>query len=98
MLAIGRSLLTNPVLLLLDEPTEGLAPFVVKDFVEAIRTINAEGVGTLLDEQNFKIPLKLAHRQYVLDGERAVWTGTIQDFLTSRAEVERLNSVRNLRR
>lgn len=93
MLAIGRSLLTNPVLLLLDEPTEGLAPLVVKDLVKAIRIINSEGMSILLVEQNFKIPLKLAKRQYVLDGGRVVWSGSIEDFLARRDEIEHLISV-----
>ncbi|MCC6246725.1 MAG: ABC transporter ATP-binding protein, partial [Rubrivivax sp.] len=74
MLAIGRSLLTNPSFLLLDEPTEGLAPLVVRDLVQGIRSIHAEGMAILLVEQNFKVPLAVAQRQYVLDGGRVVWS------------------------
>ncbi|MEX0583938.1 MAG: ABC transporter ATP-binding protein, partial [Sneathiella sp.] len=67
MLAVGRGLLTNPKLLLLDEPTEGLAPLVVEDLIKAMALINAEGVAILLVEQNLKVPLKLAKRQYLID-------------------------------
>ena len=93
MLAVGRGLLTNPRLLLLDEPTEGLAPLIVEKLIEAMRTINGEGVGILLVEQNLKVPLKLAHRQYVIDNGRMVWTGSTAELLANRAKVEALISV-----
>lgn len=93
MLAIARSLLTNPTVLLLDEPTEGLAPLVVRDLVESIRTIHVEGTCILLVEQNFKVPLAVAQRQYVLDGGRVVWSGSTADFVANRQAVEKLVSV-----
>ncbi|MES2483489.1 MAG: ABC transporter ATP-binding protein [Pseudomonadota bacterium] len=93
MLAIGRSLLTNPAVLMLDEPTEGLAPLVVRDLVDAIRAIHREGMGILLVEQNFKVPLALAQRQYVIDSGKLVWSGTMAQFVEDRANVERMVSV-----
>jgi branched-chain amino acid transport system ATP-binding protein len=93
MLAVGRGLLTNPEVLLLDEPTEGLAPLIVAELIDAIRTINAEGVAILLVEQNLKVPLKLAHRQFVIDNGRIVWFGTTAALREDRARIESLISV-----
>lgn len=93
MLAVGRGLLTNPEVLLLDEPTEGLAPLIVEQLIEAIRTINAEGVAIVLVEQNLKVPLKLARRQFVIDNGRVVWSGTTAELQADRARIESLISV-----
>ncbi|CEJ11715.1 High-affinity branched-chain amino acid transport ATP-binding protein LivF [bacterium YEK0313] len=93
MLAIGRGLLTNPKVLLLDEPTEGLAPLIVETLIEAIRTINAEGIGILLVEQNLRVPLKLAQRQFVIDNGRMVWSGTTAELQANRQKIESLISV-----
>jgi branched-chain amino acid transport system ATP-binding protein len=93
MLAIGRGLLTNPEVLLLDEPTEGLAPLIVEQLIESIRTINQEGVAILLVEQNLKVPLKLARRQFVIDNGRVVWSGTTEELQADRARIESLISV-----
>ena len=93
MLAVGRGLLTNPEVLLLDEPTEGLAPLIVELLTEAIRTINAEGVAILLVEQNLKVPLKLARRQFVIDNGRVVWSGTTAELQADRVRIESLISV-----
>jgi len=93
MLAIGRGLLTNPEVLLLDEPTEGLAPLIVEQLIESIRTINQEGVAILLVEQNLKVPLKLARRQFVIDNGRVVWSGTTAELQADRARIESLISV-----
>ena len=90
MLAIGRGLLTNPVALLLDEPTEGLAPLIVKDLVSAMIEINGEGVAILLVEQNLKVPLALAKRQYVIDNGHIVWSGRTEQLLEQREKVEAL--------
>lgn len=72
MLAIGRSLMSNPRMLLLDEPSLGLAPIMVSRIFKIIRDINREGITVLLVEQNARAALQLSHRGYVLE------TGTIQ--------------------
>ncbi len=93
MLAIARALLTNPVALLLDEPTEGLAPLIVAAVTEAIAEINRDGVAILLVEQNLQIPLRIAHRQYVIDNGRIVWQGRTDEVERDRAAIERMISV-----
>lgn len=67
MLAIGRGLMANPKILLLDEPSLGLAPILVKSIFSTIRKINETGVTIVLVEQNARLALKLAHRAYVLE-------------------------------
>ncbi len=67
MLAIGRALMAEPRLLLLDEPSLGLAPLLVRSIFEAVRTISRRGVTVLLVEQNARAALKLATRGYVLE-------------------------------
>jgi branched-chain amino acid transport system ATP-binding protein len=75
MLAIGRALLTNPRYLLLDEPTEGLAPVIIEQIVAAIEFVCRSGVSVLLVEQNFRVPRRVAQRFCLLDSGRVVWTG-----------------------
>jgi len=70
MLAIGRALLSRPRLLLLDEPSMGLAPILVQKIFEIIRRISAEGVTLLLVEQNARLALEISHRGYVLESGR----------------------------
>jgi len=70
MLAIGRALMSRPKLLLLDEPSMGLAPMMVERIFEVVRRISAEGVTVLLVEQNAKLALEASHRGYVLDSGR----------------------------
>ena len=67
MLAIGRALMSAPRLLLLDEPSMGLAPLMVQRIFETIRKVAAEGVTVLLVEQNAKLALELSHRGYVME-------------------------------
>lgn len=67
MLAIGRALMSRPRLLLLDEPSMGLAPLMVQKIFETIRAVSAEGVAILLVEQNAKLALETSHRGYVLE-------------------------------
>ena len=76
MLAIARALLTGPDLLLLDEPSQGLAPLVVNAVMETIRNLKAERVSMLLVEQNAEMALQLADRVYVIDHGTVVFEGT----------------------
>ena len=76
MLAIARALLTGPELLLLDEPSQGLAPIVVNAVMETIRGLKAERVSLLLVEQNAEMALQLADRVYVIDHGSVVFEGT----------------------
>jgi branched-chain amino acid transport system ATP-binding protein len=83
MLAIGRALMAQPRLLLLDEPSLGLAPIVVDEVFDVIRTINAVGVSVLLVEQNVKRALEASSRGYLLAEGRIVLAGTSAELLAS---------------
>ena len=76
MLAIGRALLARPRLLLLDEPSMGLAPIIVQDIFRKLREINAEGLTIFLVEQNVRQALKIAHHGYVIENGRIVLGGS----------------------
>ena len=76
MLAIARGLMAKPKLLLLDEPSLGLAPKLVRAVFETIRRLNQEGLTVLLVEQNAYLALRIAHRGYVLEAGRVVLTDT----------------------
>lgn len=75
MLAIGRALMTNPRYLLLDEPTEGLAPLVVEQIIDAIEEIRKQDTGIVLVEQNFRIPQRLAQSFLLVDNGAIAWRG-----------------------
>lgn len=79
MVAIGRSLASRPRLLMLDEPSLGLAPYVVEIIFDAIRNVNQEGLTVLLVEQNIKRALDLADRAYVLENGRVALAGKASD-------------------
>ncbi len=81
MLAIGRGLMSNPRMLLLDEPSLGLAPLLVKNIFDIITEINRNGVTILLVEQNVYQSLRIAHRGYVLETGKVVLTGTGEKLL-----------------
>ncbi len=81
MLAIARALLLNPELLILDEPTEGLAPIVVKDIRERLRMVKESGMTVLLVEQNFRFATALADRVYVLGKGTIQWSGSAEAIL-----------------
>lgn len=83
MLAIARALMGRPKLLLLDEPSLGLAPLVVKQIFEAIKALNASGLTVFLVEQNAYHALKLANRGYVMVNGRITMTGTGEELLAS---------------
>lgn len=75
MLAIGRAMMTNPKLLLLDEPSMGLAPFLVQNIMKIVKQLNSEGTTILLVEQNAKVALKIADYGYVLENGKIVIEG-----------------------
>jgi branched-chain amino acid transport system ATP-binding protein len=75
MLAMGRGLMSSPRLLLLDEPSMGLAPILVEEIFEIIKTINAQGTSILLVEQNAAMALSIASRAYVLETGRVILEG-----------------------
>lgn len=75
MLTIARALMSNPELLLLDEPTEGLAPILAKAVIEMIERIKTEGIAILFVEQNVEAALELVNRNYILDEGKIVYTG-----------------------
>ena len=79
MLSIARALLGNPELLILDEPTEGLAPLIVRELEEQILELCSTGISILLAEQNLKSALKLANRCYVLERGQVRFEGTVQE-------------------
>jgi branched-chain amino acid transport system ATP-binding protein len=81
MVAIGRGLMANPKLLLLDEPSLGLAPLVVKEIGRIIIDINWGGTTILLVEQNSRMALKLAHRGYVLETGKVALEGAARDLM-----------------
>lgn len=83
MLAMGRALMSRPKILLLDEPSMGLAPLLVKEIFDIIKNINAEGTTILLVEQNAKMALSIAHRAYVIETGSIVMSGTGEELANS---------------
>ncbi len=79
MLSIARPLLLNPRLMLLDEPSQGLAPLIVKEVIQVVSRMREEGVSVLLVEQNATLSLSVADRAYVLDDGRVVYAGKASD-------------------
>ncbi len=88
MLTIGRALMSSPELLLLDEPTEGLAPLIVKELEKQTLAMREAGISILLSEQNVKSALKLINRGYVIDNGRIRFEGTVAD-LEANEEVKK---------
>lgn len=83
MVAVGRALMTEPKLLLLDEPTAGLSPLVMEQIFDRIIAVNKAGIGILLVEQNARQALAIAHRGYVLATGRNRFTGTADTLLAN---------------
>lgn len=81
MLAIGRALMARPKLILMDEPSLGLAPLVIKEVFAIIKDINSEGIPILLVEQNSKVALNAAHRGYVIETGKIVLEGEARELL-----------------
>jgi branched-chain amino acid transport system ATP-binding protein len=84
MLAIGRALMSRPKLLMLDEPSLGLAPLLVAEVFRTVVQINREGVTVLLVEQNVRQSLTMAHRAYVLENGRMVMEGKGRELITNK--------------
>ena len=89
MLAIGRSLMGNPKLLLVDEPTEGLAPLMVKEVRNVLFEINEAGVSILLVEHNLKVALSLAHRVYLMGKAHIGFDGTVEELKDNKKAREK---------
>jgi branched-chain amino acid transport system ATP-binding protein len=85
MLTIGRALITNPDLLLLDEPTEGLAPIIVEMLEEKILELKAGGLSVLLAEQNQNVALRLSDRAYIIDNGHIRYQSSIEDLRRDEA-------------
>jgi branched-chain amino acid transport system ATP-binding protein len=81
MLAIGRALMSRPRLLMMDEPSMGIAPLLVARIFEAVKELNRNGLTVLLVEQNARAALKLSHRAYVLETGRTTFTGSGAELL-----------------
>lgn len=81
MLAIGRALMTNPKLLMLDEPVEGLAPVIVEEIVAQLKDIKAAGMPIILVEQNLAVCTELGDRHYIIEQGRIVYSATNAEFL-----------------
>lgn len=76
MLAVGRALVANPKVLMLDEPSEGLGPIVVRQIGAMLRELNQQGLAVLLTEQNHRLALETADRAYFIEKGQIVWSGT----------------------
>ena len=81
MLAIGRALMACPKLLMLDEPSLGIAPIVVKMIMDIVKKINQKGITVLLVEQNVELALRLSNRAYVLENGKIVLSGRGNELL-----------------
>jgi len=90
MLAIARALLLNPKVLLLDEPSQGLAPIIVQNVFNVVVAMRAEGMAVLLVEQNVRAAVEIADRAYVLDDGRVVYEGPAAEFAKDEARVRAL--------
>jgi branched-chain amino acid transport system ATP-binding protein len=90
MLAIARALLLNPKLLLLDEPSQGLAPLLVREVFSVISRMRREGISILLVEQNVRMAVGIADRAYVLDNGRIVYEGPAAEFARDEERVREL--------
>jgi branched-chain amino acid transport system ATP-binding protein len=83
MLTVARTLMGNPELILVDEPTEGLAPLIVKDVLEMLAAVRKSGVTILMVEQNFKGAVKIANRFYVMGKGKAVFMGSVEELMAA---------------
>ena len=93
MLSLGRALMSNPVLILLDEPSEGLAPLVMRTLVETIQEIRRHNAAILLADQNLKFCRQLCDRGYIIEKGRIVHQGSVEAIWTDEAVVKRYLAV-----
>ncbi|HKS86005.1 MAG TPA: ABC transporter ATP-binding protein [Pseudolabrys sp.] len=93
MLSIGRALLLNPKLLILDEPSQGLAPLIVREVFRVVAQMRAEGISVLLVEQNARMSLEIADHAYVLDDGAIVHSGLARDLAADEMRVQALAGV-----
>jgi branched-chain amino acid transport system ATP-binding protein len=90
MLSIARALLLNPKLLILDEPSQGLAPLIVREVFRIVAQMRAEGISVLLVEQNVRMSLEVADHAYVLDDGHVVYSGPARELAADEARVQSL--------
>ena len=90
MLAIGRALLVNPKLLILDEPSQGLAPLIVREVFRIVAQMRSEGISVLLVEQNVRMSLEIADHAFVLDDGAIVYSGPARELAADEARVQAL--------
>jgi branched-chain amino acid transport system ATP-binding protein len=90
MLSIARALLINPKLLILDEPSQGLAPLVVREVFRIVAQMREEGISVLLVEQNVRMSLEIADHAYVLDDGHVVYSGPARELAADEARVQSL--------
>jgi branched-chain amino acid transport system ATP-binding protein len=90
MLAIARALLLNPKLLLLDEPSQGLAPLIVQEVFKVVTSARQQGISVLLVEQNVRAAVEIADRAYVLDDGKVVYSGPAAEFAKDEERVRAL--------
>ncbi|MGA9319630.1 MAG: ABC transporter ATP-binding protein [Xanthobacteraceae bacterium] len=88
MLSIARALLVNPKLLILDEPSQGLAPLITREVFRIVAQMRAEGIAVLLVEQNVRMSLEIADRAYVLDNGQVVYSGSAGALAADDARVQ----------
>jgi branched-chain amino acid transport system ATP-binding protein len=93
MLSIGRALLINPRLLILDEPSQGLAPLIVREVFQIVAKMRDEGISVLLVEQNARMSLEVADDAYVLDDGAVIYAGPARDLAADEARVQELAGV-----
>jgi branched-chain amino acid transport system ATP-binding protein len=90
MLSIARALLLNPRLLILDEPSQGLAPLIVREVFRIVQQMKAEGISVLLVEQNARLSLEIADHAYVLDDGIVVYSGPAKELAADESRVRAL--------
>ena len=90
MLAIARALILNPRLLILDEPSQGLAPLIVQEVFRVVVAAREQGISILLVEQNVRAAVAIADRAYVLDDGRIVYSGAAAEFAKDEERVRAL--------